>query len=473
MDRLTATTEDRCIEIWQQVLEYLAKKLKKPSFETWIRPTKLISIENGFASIAVKNEFARNFIAQSFLANIQDALKEVLAASIGVRMLVDESIELDGEDGVQASIASITEPNRAESTNYALEQSFNNHVLNKIKKHETNLIDKFSFDNFIVAEANKFTHKFAEAIAKFEIDDSPAFISSASGLGKTHLINAIGNRADQLAADKKIRYINAEQFTNELVGSIRNRSTNDFRKKYRELDMLLVDDVQFFSGKDSSQEEFFHTFNSITHNGGQVIAAADRNITELTIEPRLKSRLSSGMTMQIEKPDFATRVEILGAIANEHELELEEGIFDFLAKRYPNNIRELQGAITRLNAYRSFSDETIDDELVVKLFGTYRHGGPFQGLCIDKISKTVADYFGISLGDLVGSRRLKDFTKARHVAVYLAYDLLNISYSRIGEYFSNRKHSSIIHSIKLIKSELLKDRSIALMIDDIKSKFSA
>ncbi len=455
-------------EIWQDVLSHLSKKLKKPSFDTWIRPTKLISIDDSYATIAVKNEFARNFISQSFMEPLQNALKEILAASLGLRLVVDESIE--NTDEGQASIASIAEPSLKEEDK-DLEQNFNIQILNKIRKVETNLIDKFMFENFVVGQSNEFSHKLAKAVADEKFMEAPVFVSSDSGLGKTHLMNAIGNEAKM--HDKKVRYVNGEQFANELIDSIRKNNTYDFRKKYRELDLLLFDDLQFLQNKKSSQEEFFHTFNSISDKGGQIVVSADRSADALTLEPRLKSRLAGSVTAEIVRPDYDMRLQVLEHISLAENLDLSPDVLDILAKRFPNNIRELEGAVCRLNAYQSFSNEMIDDESVIKLFGSYRHGGPFHGLTIDKISTVVAKYFGIKLSDLTGTRRLKDFTKARHLAIYLAYDLLNISYSRIGEYFSHRKHSSIIHSVRLIKTEVMKDRSLGLMIDDIKSRFSA
>lgn len=450
-------------EIWSEVLSKLSKKLKKPSFETWIKPLRLNSIKDNYAIIATKNEFSRNFISQSFLEDIQIAIKEVLATSLGIRLVIDSTISIHEEnkdssneiEAKQVSFADISTPDQNLS----------------LTKAKTNLNKDYTFDNYVLGSFNKVSFALSQAFAQKSNSYKSLYISSETGLGKTHLLNAIGNTAHSNDRALNLKYISAEQFTNELVKSIRSNNSQEFKSKYRDLDMLLMDDFQFFEGKTVSQEEFLYTYNSIVNKGGQVVISSNKPLNALSkFESALSSRLEGSLVAEIDQPDFDSRLCILEEKASEENIKVKSSVLDALANIYTNNIRELEGSLLRLSAYTSFTDEDIDDHLVSKLFGASRHGGQYHGLSIEDISKTVAKYFGISLDDIRGPRRVLDFAKARHIAIFLAYDMLELSYSRIGEYFSGRKHSSVIHSIKTIKNDLIRDRSIALIVNDIKSK---
>lgn len=463
------------LELWQKVKDLLSKKLRKPSYETWIKPTKLISIADNYATIAVKNDFAKNLVSQSYLNQIQESIKEITATALGVRIIVDPDLEISpepSEDNKQISLALL-------ETKIEKPLSLFSQAVNRTNPaaytHNSNLNKKYTLNNFIVDNENKITMAFANAI----IDEgsnqySSLYVNSQPGLGKTHLLNAIGNRKKELNPHSRVKYITTEEFTNDLVSSIRKNSTYDFRKKFRNLDLLLLDDAHFLEGKKTTQEEFYYTFDAITNNGGQVVLSSAKNLEQLDrLEPNLKSRLSGSLMSELSTPQLNTRIEILENIASSQALKLKTEDFELIANKFSSNVRELEGALMKLSVLQSHSNVAIDHELVAELFGSVKSAGQYQGLSIERIAKTVADYFGIKLNEITGKRRLTALTKPRHIAVYLAYSLLQISYNRIGEYFSNRKHSSIIHSINIIKTELNRDKSLALIIDDIKTKLKA
>lgn len=454
---------------WLSILELLSKKLKTPSINTWLKPAKLVNLSNDFVTIAVKNEFSRNFIHQSYKDHLQKAFKEHYAVSLGLQIIVDENIETSTEVQTEQVPEDLNSENLVQSSLASLQNK-------KKKLVNSKLQTKYSFENFIVSNFNNAAFTFSNAILdKASGLYKSLFITADTGLGKTHLLHAIGNKARTEDASQRVKYVNAETFTNNLMIAIQRGQTLEFRNKYRNLDLLLFDDFNFLDNKKACQEEFCYTYEAIINNGGAVIICSNTELNSFRkLAGKLQSRISGSLKANLLAPDFTARVKILEEMRYKHKLDLSESQMTHLARKFDANIRELEGAISQLTAYKNYSVEEIDDSLVANLFGAFDTNVKFRGLSIELIIKTTADYFELEEAQLIGKRRIADYTKARHIAIYLAHELLEISYNRIGQAFSNRKHSSIIHSIKTIEksinSKLPGDKFTQNAIQDIKSK---
>ncbi len=443
------------VELWNEIKSQLAKRLKAHAIKTWFGGAFIKEIVDDFVVIAVANEFSRNFISQSYLSAIEDSLREITARNLGVRLVVSEDLtaianEIASEP-CQISLGAIPQPT--------------------VKNDPVRLKGAYTLDNFIVNKANRLALLFTKAFIDAKSDRYRSlYIHGSTGLGKTHLMHAIANEMQRLSPSLRVKYVSAESFANELFTAIRNKQTADFHNKYRKLDLLLFDDAHFIENKKSTQEEFYYTFEAITNAGGKVVMAASKSPQNLTgVEANLKGRLVSALSTEIFAHDFDARMEILTAKRKNANIKLSNEHLEFIALRTQGSVRELDAALDKLSLYSEFGD--VDDESIASLFGYSQcSSGAYKGLDIEKISAVVAVYFGIPLEDLRSSSRIKELTKARHIAVYLSRQLLEISHERIGRYFSGRKHSSIIHSIKLIQGEISRDRSTALVIKDIKAK---
>ncbi|MDA1020912.1 MAG: chromosomal replication initiator protein DnaA [Cyanobacteria bacterium] len=447
--------------IWLKVLEQLSKKLRKPSFETWIKPTQLQDIRDDEAIIAVKNDFTRNFIMQTYQKDILEALKEVEAKSMSIRIIIDPELKPIQETNsqVQTSFADLL-------PNSALKPS------NKVKSR---LHKKLSFENLAESGFNKASITFARATSLNQSGlYNSLFIQSEPGLGKTHILNAIGNELIEQEPATRIKYCKAEEFTNELIIAIQKHTTQEFRNQYRNLDLLLFDDFHFLENKKTCQEEFLYTFESLVNSGARVIIASQQRLESLNISKNLKNKLKISLMSQINSPNFEDRVSILEIRSKEAGIELSNCQKELIARKYPDSIRELESALFQINAHTCFAGEELDDELISRLFGGIGDQPQHKGLSIKAITDATASYFSLKPKELIGKSRLQDISKSRHIAIFLSYKLLSISYSRIGEYFGGRKHSSIIHSLKVIEqqlsSKLPSASGLRSIIEDIKSQ---
>lgn len=444
-------------ELWTRVLELLAKKLRKPSFETWIKPILLSEIKNNEAIIVVKNEFTRNFILQTYQKEIQEALKEIEATAIAIRIVIDPELEL-AQSQSQISLADI-KPEIKIKPNLKIKSRLNK---------------RLEFANLAESKFNKAAITFAKATSLNHTGIyNSLFLQSEPGLGKSHLLNAIGNELLKQEPDTRIKYSKAEEFTNELIIAIQKNATQDFRNQYRNLDLLLFDDFHFLENKKTCQEEFLYTFESLVNSGAKVIIASQLKLESLNISKNLKNKLKVSLLSQITKPNFEDRVSIIKLKSNEAGIDLSEEQIEIIARKYPDSIRELEAALYQITAHTAFAGEELDDELIARLFGGLGDQPQYKGLSIKAINEAVASYFSLKPQSLIGKSRLQDISKARHIAIFLSYKLLAISYSRIGEYFGGRKHSSIIHSLKVIEqqlnSKLPSAAGLKIIIEDIKS----
>lgn len=458
------------IELWTKVLKLLSKKLKKPSFETWIKPNFLIKLEGEFAVISVRNEFTRNFLLQSFAKNIQAAITEVTGKAHALRFVISsdfanpfESFQQEDEEAIQDDYQiKLADLNKNLEIQKPIEQSF-----------------KLNFDNFIPTDANKSAINFSKAI----IDNASGIYKSLivyaeSGLGKSHLLQACFAELKQRDNSTRVKYVNAEKFTNELIISIQRNETYKFRQNYRNLDVLIFDELGFLDNKKSCQDELCYTLESILNNGGRFIASSSKTLTKFkNLNPKLKSLLQGSLLAEINKPSMKDREDIIRYKASKLQLNLQDAHIQCLAERATNGVREIEGFLLQLSAEINLNHMAIDDELISEAFGGIFNSSPNLGLSLEQISSTVASYFGIEEKDLLGQKRSKEFMQARHIAVYLSYELLELSYGRIGEHYSNRKHSSIIHSINTIKntlnSSLPSSKATTKILEELKSRLSA
>ncbi len=452
-------------KIWHEVQGLLSKEMKGPSFQTWVKPSKLIEIrDDGKVLLAVKNEFNKNFLQQSYSTKIASALEKVLQKKIILEIVVRGNLDI-GE--FVPSLATLREN---QNTGLPLTSPYSSQTgvyLDHTFKYKSNLNPSYTFESFVVGPSNQFCHAAALAVAEAQIEQyNPLFIYGGVGLGKTHLVNAIASYAIEQRKEN-IKYLSSESFTNELIQSIRTDSMPRFREKYRQVDLLMIDDIQFLAGKEATQEELFHTFNTLRDNGKQVILTADRPPSSLTlIADRLRSRFEGGLIADIQVPDLETRIAILMLKAERLNIDLEISVAEYIATVFANNIRELEGALKRVHAYLAFTQEELSLQNVQRVLS----GSNLlqTKLAPETVLKTVAAYYNISYDDLISQKRSSDLTAPRHIAIFLLHDSYNLSFPRIGELLSNRTHSSAIYAYQQIKKKLINDKHLPEQINALK-----
>ncbi len=438
--------------LWHDIQGLLSKEMKGPSFQTWIKPSKLIEVNDSVAVIAVKNDFNKNFLKQNYIEKISGAVERRIKKKIIVEIVVKEDLNI----GEFVSSIAMLEPKKLQ------EELITNKETNKEKqgyfdhtfRYKNNLNPSYTFENFVVGPSNLFCHAACLAVAESQGDIyNPLFIYGGVGLGKTHLVHAIANyMLDQNKG--QVKYLSSESFTNELIHSIKNDGMNKFREKYRHVDLLMIDDIQFLAGKEATQNEFFHTFNTLKESGKQVILTADRPPSSLSsITDRLKSRFEGGLIADIQFPDLETRIAILLLKAAQLNINLRMDVAEYIATVFSNNIREIEGALKRVYAYLSFTQEEINLNNVQRVLS-----GGISGQSTkpspEAILRTIANFYNIRYEDLISPKRSSDLTLPRHIAVYILHDFYNYSFPRIGELLSNRTHSSAIYAYQQVKKKL-------------------
>lgn len=428
------------IDIWNKGLSLIKKNLNNDIFELWFKPTAFKSYDNGEINISVPNRYCGEWLKTNYYSLIKDAMVNITQEmDIKINFIPDKD-----KEGTEKT--EIVKKEAIRTTSFREKG-----MLNK----------RYYFENFIVGPSNQFAHAAALAVAENPGKSyNPLFIYGGVGLGKTHLINAIGNHIIRNKPDVKIIYLTAEQFTNEVVAAIRYDKMYAFKEKYRNIDMLLVDDIQFFSGKDRSQEEFFYTFNTLYEAHRPVIITSDKYPKEMPdVEERLRSRFEWGLIADIQQPDFETRMAILKQKAETENIKLPEDVILFLVDAIKTNIRVLEGALIRLGAYASLTGKAITVELAKDILKA-TIGDKEKAVTYDAIQKAVADHFQIKLQELKAKKRTKNLVMPRQVAMYLCRELTNLSYPEIGKYFGGKDHTTVIHACRQI--EKLKEKESRL-----------
>jgi chromosomal replication initiator protein len=344
----------------------------------------------------------------------------------------------------------------------------------QVMASRSNLNNKYSFDTFVVGAHNRFSHSAAMAVAQKPGQAyNPLFIYGGVGLGKTHLMHAIGHEILKANPNASVRYISCEKFTNELINSIRDDRMSDFRKRYRQVDVLLVDDIQFLQGKESTQEEFFHTFNALRDSGKQIVLSSDRPPKAIAkLEERLRSRFEWGLIADIHAPDLETRLAILRKKCAMEHMRVADEVLEYIASLFTTNIRELEGALIRAHAYANLTGEPLSVSALAGMLQPSQPSKPKVTLTSDRIIETVAAHYRVEPSELRSAKRSQDLALPRHIAMYLAHDLMNMSFPRIGEAFGNRKHTSALYAHSRIKELILKDPGLAQSVKQITSQLA-
>ena len=350
------------------------------------------------------------------------------------------------------------------------EQSFSERNITSYVNPNTNLNPKYTFDSFVVGNNNRFAHAAALAVAEAPAKSyNPLFLYGGSGLGKTHLMHAIGNEITRNNRDLNVLYVDSEKFTNQLINAIKDSKTEQFKNKYRNIDVLLIDDIQFIAGKERIQEEFFHTFNSLHGSGKQIVISSDRPPKDIhLLEDRLKSRFEWGLIADISNPDYETRFAILKKKAQIDNIIIEDSILSNIATKIDSNIRELEGTLNRLIATSSLTHTPITMEMAQKAINDVVTNKE-KILSYDLIQETVAKYFNITVSDLKGSRRSNDIALPRQIAMYLCRNIAQMSTNAIGNCFGKRDHSTVLHACNKIEKDIKQDANLKMVVDSVKN----
>ena len=440
--------------LWQQVLKILSNELNNDmSFNTVLRPAKLITIEGAEAVVEVPNDFIKSVIEKRYINLLKDILSSILKRNISISLKVIEQ-QNDAITPEQLEI-----PDSIETKSYS-------------EGPLPSLIQKYTFDTFVVGNSNRFAHAASQAVAQSPAKAyNPFFIYGGVGLGKTHLMHAIGHYILDEDKSRKVLYLSSEKFTNELINSIRDDKNVEFRNKYRTIDVLLIDDIQFIAGKERTQEEFFHTFNALHDANKQLVISSDRPPKEIpTLEERLRSRFEWGLITDIQPPDFETRIAILRKKAMMEDLTVPEDVLSFIATKIQTNIRELEGALIRIVAYSSLTDSPIDINLAEQVLKDILPDDKPVTVTVPQILRVVGGHFSIKTEDFKAKRRTKDLAFARQVAMYLCSEMTDLSLPKIGEEFGGRDHTTVIHARDKIAAEVAENSSLSHTVDNLKKK---
>ncbi|HHT48102.1 MAG TPA: chromosomal replication initiator protein DnaA [Firmicutes bacterium] len=432
-------------DIWKQVQAEMEPQMTKPSFETWLKPTKPWKIEENYLYIEVPNEFARDLLESRYAAAIKEILLQYIPDDFQLKFVILKNAT---EEGQAVSVLPGTLAN---------------------EENLLNLNPKYTFESFVVGDSNRFAHAASLAVAEAPARAyNPLFIYGGVGLGKTHLMQAIGHFVIENNPYFKVVYVSSEKFTNELINAIQKNKTASFRGKYRTVDLLLVDDIQFLAGKESTQEEFFHTFNALHEASKQIVISSDRPPKEIpTLEDRLRSRFEWGLITDIQAPDLETRIAILRKKAVAEDWKLPNEVMVYIANLINSNIRELEGALIRVIAYASLTKRDITIELAEEVLKDIIPSQQTSRITIPQIQQTVAEYFNLTIEDLKSKRRTQNITLPRQIAMYLAREITDSSLPKIGEEFGGRDHTTVIHACDRIKEFMINDPQVNQAVRDL------
>ncbi|MER1999439.1 MAG: chromosomal replication initiator protein DnaA, partial [Lysinibacillus sp.] len=426
-------------------------KITKPSFETWLKSTKLLSYAGSNVTIAAPNSFARDWLENHYVHLITGILTELTGEDLYIKFVVQKDNTQDDFELPAPKIQAQPQDN------------------NEISPGMLN--PKYTFDTFVIGSGNRFAHAASLAVAEAPAKAyNPFFIYGGVGLGKTHLMHAIGHYVMEQKPNAKVVYLSSEKFTNEFINSIRDNKAIDFRNKYRNVDVLLIDDIQFLAGKESTQEEFFHTFNTLHEESKQIVISSDRPPKEIpTLEDRLRSRFEWGLITDIAPPDLETRIAILRKKAKADGLDIPNEVMLYIANQIDSNIRELEGALIRVVAYSSLVNEDVTPELAAAALKDIIPSSKPRIVTILDIQHAVGEHYNIRLEDFSAKKRTKSIAFPRQVAMFLSRELTDYSLPKIGEEFGGRDHTTVIHAHEKIASLLKNDTQLQQDLKQIRS----
>ena len=420
-------------EAWELICDFCKSRITDVAYKTWIsriEPIKL-DFDNGTAILMVPNEFHRQLLNRSYMNLLNSAFSEIFGAGFDICLTV---------------------PDEVNDQNLAIDSEY-----------------EFTFDTYIVGSSNKFAHAAALAVAANPAGAyNPLFIYGNSGLGKTHLLYAICNDIKKNRPDMTTLYIKGDDFTNELIDSIRKNTTSEFHQKYRRTDILLVDDIQFIAGKDSTQEEFFHTFNSLYEAKKQIVLTSDRPPKEIqTLEDRLRTRFEWGLIADIQPPDFETRIAIVKRKAESLDIKIPNEVCEYIAKKLKTNIRQLEGAVKKMKAHHLLGGEPMGIHTAQIAISDILNNDQPPPMTVEKIIEEVARTFGVTAADIRSSKRSSTISNARQISMYVVREITQLPLAAIGEEYGGRDHSTIVYALQQVEKNINKDSKLKAMVEDI------
>jgi chromosomal replication initiator protein len=456
-------------QIWSQVQEELRFQLAKRTYDMWLKNTSVVSADGTTFRIGVPSKLAKDWLEDRFSGLIQETLQAVTGSEVDIDFVISPS-------GHRPPLLT-ADP----EVDGARENSHDNGHDNGVEHVEvepiisSDLNARFKFSSFVVGHNSQFAHAAAKAVAEAPGDSyNPLFLYGGVGLGKTHLMHAIGHEVHDRFPRKRVVYLTSEQFTNEVISSIATARMGEFRHKYRTVDVLLIDDVQFLAGKDRTKEEFFHTFNALHEINKQIVISSDRPPKEIpTLEDRLRSRFEWGLIADIQSPDFETRLAILHSKLGGNLNLVPEDVLSFIAHKVQRNIRELEGALTRVQAFAAVHQRPVDEDEAARLLADIIPAGTRKPINVERIQTLVADYYNVTLDDMKGKRRDKHIVFPRQVAMFLVREETPSSLPAIGKAFGGRDHTTALHSIEKIANELKEDDRLRYEVQAIKERLYA
>ncbi len=434
--------------VWEDILVQIKPNISQQAFDTWLKPTSLLSVKEGEIQISVPNQFFGEWIREHYYQMMKEALeKEFSEEDMSIQFLVQAD---------QGPSQSVTEPYSTVSK------------ANQKDKSRGSLNPRYNFDSFVVGSSNQFAHAASLKVAeKPGVTYNPLFLYGGVGLGKTHLLSAIGNYLSAKDSNFRIAYLSTEQFTNDVIHSIRYDKMAEFRNRYRGVDALLIDDIQFIGGKERTQEEFFHTFNTLYELSKQVVISSDRSVKEISdIEERLRSRFEMGLIADIQSPDLETKIVILRRKAELENISLPNDVALLLATQIKTNIRELEGSLIRLGAFSSLIGQGITVEMAKRVLrDTIQDRN--RVITVDDVQRAVSDRFQVKVVELKSKKRTKNLVIPRQIGMYLTRELTNLSFPEIGKAFGGKDHSTVIHACKQIQKERIEDFNLKMTLESL------
>jgi chromosomal replication initiator protein len=440
-------------DLWSEVADRLKEALNDTTYRTWFDQVEGGEVSDEAVVLTVPNDFTRNWIEAHFFGLVQAAVRELTGDERPVQLMVRP--DGDREDVRAQSAASSADPPPIAKPTFE------------------GLNPKYTFDSFVIGSSNRFAHAAALAVAEAPAQAyNPLFIYGGTGLGKTHLLQAVGQYVAEHASSLSVRYVTSETFMNDFITSLRDKRIEGFKQRYRSYDLLMIDDIQFLEGKERIQEEFFHTFNSLYEAGRQIVISSDRPPREIsTLEERLRSRFEWGLITDIQPPDLETRIAILRKRVKTDGIHVPDPqVLTFIASRVSTNIRELEGALTRVVAFSSLTGRLMTVDLAQDVLrDVFPQGEPAE-VSIERIQETVTDRFGLSLEELCGDKRSQNIVYPRQVAMYLSRELTDSSLPKIGRAFGGRDHTTVIHATSKIARLIREDRSVYNLVQELTAR---
>jgi chromosomal replication initiator protein len=453
------------LELWKGIVDSVAKESpQNRAFLTLTKPLGLLKSDGGSnLLLAAPNVFAKDVLESRLKVLLNDALSAKMGERINIAVTVDESLDADLSTVEEVDVEVEVESPRAGTGRQEVQSK---------SSDQTQLNPRYIFETFVIGASNRFAHAAAVAVAEAPAKAyNPLFIYGESGLGKTHLLHAIGAYAKELYGGVRVRYVSSEEFTNDFINSIRDDKSSNFQRRYRDLDVLLVDDIQFLENKERTQEEFFHTFNTLYNANKQIVISSDRPPKQLTtLEDRLRSRFEWGLITDIQPPELETRIAILRKKAAQDKLNAPDDVLEYIASKISTNIRELEGALIRVTAFASLNRQVVDMNLAEIVLKDLIPDDSTPEITASLIMAQTASYFSLTLDDLCGTSRSRVLVNARQIAMYLCREMTELSLPKIGQTFGGRDHTTVMHADRKVRHLMAERRSIFNQVSELTNR---